>query len=145
MLSHSVVSNSLCPYGLESTRLFCPWDYPSKRTRVDNHFLPQGIFLTRDRTLVSSPAGGVRKHWLLTESPLSHSVTSESPRKPLYSCNSSIPLKVLKKKIFFLQMKLFSLGLILQASKLFIGKVAGDQDAPCQVIKQGFSKNLWIR
>ena len=32
------------------TRFLCPWDSPGKNTGVDCHFLPQGNFLTRDRT-----------------------------------------------------------------------------------------------
>ena len=31
-VSHSVVSNSLRPYGLKPTRLFCPWNFPGKNT-----------------------------------------------------------------------------------------------------------------
>ena len=27
VLSHSVLSNSLWPFGLQSTRLLCPWDF----------------------------------------------------------------------------------------------------------------------
>ena len=47
MLSHSVVSDSLQPHGLEPTRLFSPLDFPSKNTRVDCHFLPlvEGLML----------------------------------------------------------------------------------------------------
>ena len=33
--SHSVVSNSLQPHGLQPTRLCCPWDFPGKSTRVE--------------------------------------------------------------------------------------------------------------
>ena len=29
-------------YGLQSTRLFCPWNFPGKNTEVDCHFLPRG-------------------------------------------------------------------------------------------------------
>ena len=34
--SHSVVSNSLRPHGLQPTRLLCPWDSPGKTTGVSN-------------------------------------------------------------------------------------------------------------
>ena len=37
--SHSVVSNSLRPHGLQPTRLLCPWDFPGKRTGVGCHCL----------------------------------------------------------------------------------------------------------
>jgi len=47
MLSLSVVSDSLRPHGLWFTRLLCPWNFPSKNTGVDCHFLFQGIFLTQ--------------------------------------------------------------------------------------------------
>ena len=37
----------LCPYGLQPTRLLCPWDSPGKNTGVGCHFLLQGILLTQ--------------------------------------------------------------------------------------------------
>ena len=43
----SVVSNSLQPFGLQPTRLLCPWDSPGKNTGMRCHFLLQGIFLTQ--------------------------------------------------------------------------------------------------
>ena len=43
----SVMSDSLRPCGLKPTRLLCPWDSPGENTRVDCHFLLQGIFLTQ--------------------------------------------------------------------------------------------------
>ena len=43
----SVMSNSLRPHGLGHTRLLCPWDSPGTNTRVDCHFLLQGIFPTQ--------------------------------------------------------------------------------------------------
>ena len=46
-LSHSLVSNSLRPYGLQyASLLLCPWDFPGKNTGVGCHFLLQGIFPT---------------------------------------------------------------------------------------------------
>ena len=42
--SHSVVSDSLLPHGLQPTRLLCPWAFPGNSPRVDCHFLLQGIF-----------------------------------------------------------------------------------------------------
>ena len=47
VLSHSVVSVSLRPHGLQPTRLFCPWNSPGKNTGVGCHFLLQRIFLTQ--------------------------------------------------------------------------------------------------
>ena len=48
VLSHSVVSDSLCPHGLKSTRLLCPWTSPGKNTGVGSYSLLQGIFLTQE-------------------------------------------------------------------------------------------------
>ena len=45
--SHSVMSNSLGPHGLQPTRLLCPWDFPANSTGVDFHFLLQEIFPTQ--------------------------------------------------------------------------------------------------
>ena len=47
VLRPSVVSDSLQPHELKPTRLFCPWNFPSKNTGVDCHFLLQGIFLNQ--------------------------------------------------------------------------------------------------
>ena len=41
------MSNSLQPYGLCPSRLFCPWDSPGKNTGVGCHALLQGIILTQ--------------------------------------------------------------------------------------------------
>ena len=43
-VSHSVVSYSLQPHGLQPTKLFCPQNFPGKNTRVGCHSLLQGIF-----------------------------------------------------------------------------------------------------
>ena len=42
-----VVSDSLQPHGLQSTRLLRPWSSPGKNTRVSCHCLLQGILLTQ--------------------------------------------------------------------------------------------------
>ena len=41
VFSHSVVSSSLWPHGLQPTRLLCLWDFPGKNTGVGCHFLLQ--------------------------------------------------------------------------------------------------------
>ena len=46
-VSCSVVPDSLRPYGLQPTRLLCPWGFPGKNTEVGCHFFLQGIFLTQ--------------------------------------------------------------------------------------------------
>ena len=43
--SHSVVSDSSRPHGLQPTRLLCPWDFPGKSTRVGCHCLLQNCSL----------------------------------------------------------------------------------------------------
>ena len=45
--SHSVMSNSSQPHGLQPPRLLCPWDFPGNSTGVGCHFLLQGIFPTQ--------------------------------------------------------------------------------------------------
>ena len=62
-LSHSVVSDSLWPYGLYPGSLSCSWDSPAKNTGVDCHSLFQGIFLIQDRTQVSCIAGRFITVW----------------------------------------------------------------------------------
>ena len=47
----SVMSNSLKPYGLQPTRLLCPWNYPGKNTGVGSHSLLQEIFPTQGSNL----------------------------------------------------------------------------------------------
>ena len=41
-VSHSVVSDSLQPHGLQPTRLLRPWDFADKNTGVSCHFLLYG-------------------------------------------------------------------------------------------------------
>ena len=47
VLSHSVVSDSLRPHGLQPCRLLCPWDSLGKNTGVCCHDLLQKIFPTQ--------------------------------------------------------------------------------------------------
>ena len=49
--SHSVVSDSLRPHGLQPTRILSPWDFPGKNTGVGCHFFLQGIFPTQGSNL----------------------------------------------------------------------------------------------
>ena len=51
-------SPTLCdPMDCSLPRLLSPWNFPCKSTEVGCHFLLQGIFPTRDQTLVSRVAG----------------------------------------------------------------------------------------
>ena len=45
--SHSVMSNSLHPHGLQPTRFLSAWNSPGKHIGVDSHSLLQRIFLTQ--------------------------------------------------------------------------------------------------
>ena len=47
VLCGAVMSHSLQPQGLQSTRLLCPWDSSDKSTGVGCHALLQGIFATQ--------------------------------------------------------------------------------------------------
>ena len=47
VISCSVVSDALRPYGLQPTRLLCSQDSPGKPTGADSHFLFQEIFPTQ--------------------------------------------------------------------------------------------------
>ena len=51
MLSCSVISDSLQPHGLYTTKLLCPWDFPGNNTQVGSHSLLQCIFLTQGSNL----------------------------------------------------------------------------------------------
>ena len=50
-VSCSVMSNSLQCYGLQPTRLLCPWNSPSKSTGVGSHSLLHRIFPTQGLNL----------------------------------------------------------------------------------------------
>ena len=47
LFSHSVVSDSLQPFGLQPIRLLYPWNFPGKNNGVDGHFLLQGTLLSQ--------------------------------------------------------------------------------------------------
>ena len=47
--SHSVISDSLWPQGLQPTRLLRPWDFPGKSTGVGCHCLLQMTILEKDK------------------------------------------------------------------------------------------------
>ena len=61
-LSHSVVSDSSWPHGLQPARFLCPWNFPGKNTGMGCHFLLQGNLLNwgTELTSLESPtfAGG---------------------------------------------------------------------------------------
>ena len=47
--SHSVMSNSSQPHGLQPTRPLCPWDFPGKSTRVGCHCLLRQIYIAYNK------------------------------------------------------------------------------------------------
>ena len=73
MLSSSV-SDSSRPYGLQPTRLLCPWDSPGKNTGVSCHFLLQGIFPTQGSNLSLPHCRLILYHWATREIQTLHSV-----------------------------------------------------------------------
>ena len=59
------MSDSFQPYGLQSTRLLCQWNFPGKNTGEDYHFLLWGSSQPRDQICISYIAGSLL-HWGLT-------------------------------------------------------------------------------
>ena len=66
-VSHSVMSNSFQPHGLQPARLLCPWSSPGKNTRVGSHSVLQGSSQHRDRTWVSCIARRFLTIWATRE------------------------------------------------------------------------------
>ena len=75
-VSHSVVSDSLDPMDCSPPGSSVHGDSPGKNTGVGSHSLLQGIFLTRDQTLVSC---------------IAESLPSESTEKPLPGIKPASP------------------------------------------------------
>ena len=78
----SVVSDSVRPHGLQSTRFLCPWDFPGKNTGVGCHFLLQGIFQIQ----WSNPCLSHLLHWQEDSLPRRHWEVQNGlwiPRTPL--------------------------------------------------------------
>ena len=63
----SVVSDFLCPHGLQPTRLLCPWDFPGKNTGEGRHALLQGIFLTQESNPYLLHCRRILYHWATVE------------------------------------------------------------------------------
>ena len=61
--SHSNVSDSLRPHGLQPAKLLCPWDFPGKNTGVGFHFLLQGIFSNPGTNLHLLSCRQILYHW----------------------------------------------------------------------------------
>ena len=91
MLSHSVVSDSVQPYGWEPSRLLCPRDSPGRNTGVGSHALLQGMFPTQELNprLLMSPAfaGGLFTTGATWDA-------RESPQQPPHSTCQTRSLKL---------------------------------------------------
>ena len=75
-VSHSVLSNSMQPHGLQPARLLCSWGFPGKNTGVCSHSLLQGMLTTQGLNL-----GPLHCRQIL--------LPSEPPGKPCKSCQLS--------------------------------------------------------
>ena len=64
-----VMFNSGQLYGLQPTRLLCPWGSLGKSTGVGCHTLLQGIFLTRGLNLGLLHGRQILHHWVTREVP----------------------------------------------------------------------------
>ena len=88
--SHSVMSNSLWPHGLQPARLLCPRNFPGKNMGVGCHSLLQGIFLIHGVNLCLL-------HWQADSLPLSHQVSPYVIKPTLYfwgyEFEKPVPLK----------------------------------------------------
>ena len=62
VLSHSVMSDSLWPHGLQPARLLCPQNSLEKHIGVGCHFLLQGLFLTQGTNLGLTHCGQILYH-----------------------------------------------------------------------------------
>ena len=51
VLGCSIMSDCLRSHGLQPDRLFCPWNFPGKKTGLGSHSLLQGMFLTQGSNL----------------------------------------------------------------------------------------------
>ena len=74
------MSDSLRPFGLQPSRLLCPWDSPGKNAEVGCHFLLQGIFAAQESNL----------HLLCLLHWQEDSLTLAPPGKPIYSVSNNV-------------------------------------------------------
>ena len=65
----SVVSDSLWLYGLQPSRLLCPWYSPGKNTGVGSHAFLWGIFLTQGSSPSLLHCRQILYHWATREAP----------------------------------------------------------------------------
>ena len=87
--SHSVMSDSLCPHGLQPTRLLCPWDFPGKSTGVGCHCFLRDKSRTNTKTK-GFPDVSVVKNLLAKQEMRIRSLGWEDPLEKEMATHSSI-------------------------------------------------------
>ena len=95
-VSHSVVSNSFQPHGLQSTRLLCPWDSPGKKYWSGLPALLQGIFSTQ-RSGMGGLGGRSMREGLYVHIQLIHLIVQQ--RLPQHCKATMLQLKHKVKKL----------------------------------------------
>ena len=89
--SCSVVSDSLQPHGLWSSRCLCPWDYLGKNTGVGCHFFHQGILLTQGLNLCLLHLLHWQADFFITQQPgealINSCLHAKSPQSCLTLCD----------------------------------------------------------
>ena len=91
VLSHSVVSNSFRPLGLQPPSLLCPQNFQARTVEAGCHFLLQGIFLTQG----SNPCLLCLQHWQVDSLPLCN---LRSPLQNPEVDKNSFPILLLLQK-----------------------------------------------
>ena len=76
LFSRLVVSDSVQPHELLSTRLLCPWDSPGKNTGVGCHFLSRGSSQPRDQMHISYVGRWILYHWATREAWIKYGFSS---------------------------------------------------------------------
>ena len=85
------MSDSLWPYGLEPTRLLCPWNSPGKNTGVGCHFLLRNwtcISCTAGRFFTTEPLGKPLRALQFSRSVVSYSLQPQEPQHARPPCPS---------------------------------------------------------
>ena len=82
-ISHSVV----WLHGLWPTGFLCPWNFPDKNTRVVNHSLLQGIFLTQGSNPGLLHCRQILYHWAARIMTIIHAAAAKSLQSCLTLCD----------------------------------------------------------
>ena len=82
-VSHSGLSDSSPPHGLEPIRLLCSWNSPGKNTGEGSHSLLQGIFLTQGLNLDLPHCRRILYHLSHQGSPLLNGWDTQRPANPV--------------------------------------------------------------